>query len=274
MAMSVNFNQMSANAQRNLGLSTSAMAGSMQKLSSGYRINNAADDPAGLVQSEKLRGQISGLNAAIKNTEKAVNLVNTAEGALDQVNQLLLKARSLAVDSSNAAVNDTDVFTANKSELTEVLASINRIASNTQYGTKKLLDGTFSSQIFQIGANQNQTVSVTISNSNTTTLSINSIQVTSASTATSAIASLDSAINTVSNQRGTLGAVVADNFNPTLQSLRISSENLSASESTIRDTDYTSEMANFTRNQIKVQAGTAMLAQANQLPNILLQLLR
>jgi flagellin len=182
--------------------------------------------------------------------------------------------RSLAVDSSNGAVNDADMFAANQAEFAEALGSITRISDNTQFGTKKLLDGSVSSATFQVGSDAGQEVSVTIADMDATALGVAGLLVSDASSASSAITTIDTAINTVSTTRGTLGALQADNLEVQYDSLRISYENLQAAESTIRDTDMTKEMAEFTKLQIMMQAGTAMLAQANQLPNNVLQLLR
>ncbi len=507
MSLSINNNITSLNAWRNLKLTDARMSKTMEKLSSGLRINRAADDPAGLVISEKMRAQLVGLDAAAKNSEKAINMVQTAEAALDQVQKLLDKMRQLALDSANSGVNDSAMLQANQDELDEAIASVTRIASYTQFGTKKLLDGslgtnftvsssnvstasfsgisdtdkngtvslsvsqnaekaqitmgayvtasapdvmyataggvintttgvfaetltfnvngqsititsgtsgvdaakqingyedstgveasfntttmiltltsdgygsdeyvTFSTSDsdfkttaatdygqdavatatfadgttstfnqgkgltledsdgntivlssasitlnssfdigtltvgnakFQVGANENQTVSVSIqsvkatnlgigatytdSNGNTSSVSVfttldqlksggaytNGVFVDGGADAIAqAIGVIDEAIEEVSSIRGELGAIQADNLQVQLDSLRVSYENLQAAESTIRDTDMTLEMANFTKYQIMMQAGTAMLAQANQIPNNILQLLR
>lgn len=274
MSLMINHNITSLNAWRNLTTTDRMMSKSMEKLSSGLRVNRASDDPAGLVISEKMRSQLSGLNAASKNVEKAINFVATAEGALDKVNSLLLKMRSLAVDSANGAVNDADMFAANQAEFSEAISSITRISDNTQFGTKKLLDGSVAGATFQVGSDAGQTVSVTISDMDATALGVDVLVVSDAASASAAITTIDTAINTVSTTRGSLGALQADNLEVQYDSLRISFENLQAAESTIRDTDMTKEMAEFTKLQIMMQAGTAMLAQANQLPNNVLQLLR
>ncbi len=310
MSLAINNNITALNAWRNLAVTDKRMSGTMEKLSSGMRINRAADDPAGLVISEKMRAQLSGLNAAQKNAEKAINMISTAESALDKVNELLVKMRELAVDTANLGVTDQQMATANQNELNEAVDSITRIGNYTQFGTKKLLDGTFSNggMIFQIGADGGQTVEVSLANmrasalagsatfTSTTVLTAagvsanglyelqtagvlsNAVAMTAASGGGGALAAatidiIDAAINSVSEQRGKLGAVQADNLQVNLDSLRVAYENLQAAESTIRDADMTREMAEFTKFQIMMQAGTAMLAQANQMPQTILQLL-
>lgn len=271
MSLIINHNITSLNAWRNLTTTDRKMSAAMEKLSSGMRINRAADDPAGLVISEKMRAQLSGLSSAAKNVEKGINLIATAEASLDKVNSLLVKMRSLSVDSLNSAVNDTEMVAANQKELDEAVDSIDRIATKTKFGSLALLDGTFTSKTFQVGANSGDTVTVSIGNMSKAGLSINSLtQITAATTLTA----IDAAIKTVSTERGKLGATQADNLEVQLDALRVAFENLQAAESTIRDTDMTKEMAEFTKMQIMMQAGTAMLAQANQLPNNVLQLLR
>jgi flagellin len=324
MSLTINHNITSLNAWRNLSQTDRATGRSMEKLSSGLRINRAADDPAGLVISEKMRAQLAGLSAASKNVEKAINVVSTAEAALDKVNVLLNKMRSLAIDSANLGVNDQAMLDANQNELDEAIDSVSRIAQYTQFGTKKLLDGSVDGTVFQVGANESQSVSLTIEDVNADALATTGVTYTqadgtsgvavstdftsleslksgtggaytngvfaetSAARDTAAldgytsiaddiaqsIAIIDKAIEEVSSIRGKLGAVQADNLEVNLDSLRVSYENLQAAESTIRDTDMTQEMAQFTKYQIMMQAGTAMLAQANQLPNNVLQLLR
>lgn len=513
MSLSINNNITALNAWRNLKSSDNKLSSSMEKLSSGLRINRAADDPAGLVISEKMRAQLVGLSTATKNSEKAINMIQTAEAALDQVQKLLDKMRQLALDSANSGVNDDAMLAANQAELDEAIASISRIADFTQFGTKKLLDGslgakftassaetTFNGHVgstsfagvsdtgkdgtmsitvtqlatqtslsiattaldvtasaldtessftingieftvasgtamsavvtaingrspdtgvtasyatgtgltlsaneygstyevnftsaagqlttadnnsagtagndieatltfngdgstslmnqgtglnlvdadgntivltgivsgsagsglaaiatatayaigsldvsqatFQIGANESQTVSVSIQSTSAISLGLNAqytnendvyANVTdftnidqlksgtggtyangvfadgSADAMAQAIGIIDKAIDDISTIRGNLGAIQADNLQPGLESLRVAYENLQAAESTIRDTDMSSEMANFTKNQIMMQAGTAMLAQANQIPNNILKLLQ
>jgi flagellin len=290
MSLMINQNITSLNAWRNLNKTDRSMSATMEKLSSGLRINRAADDPSGLVTSEQMRAQVVGLKAAIKNSEKGISMIQTAEAALDKVHGLLDKLRGLALDSANVAANDDNMLTANQAEVRNILDTITRISDNTQYGTKKLLDGTNDSTnplVFQIGANQNQTVQISIQDVAADQLatgvvqsrgsgfgSLDEIDVTTADGATDSLALIDAAIDQVSVIRGDLGAFQANTLEANLDSLRVAAENLQASESVVRDADMAAEMAEFTKFQIMLQAGTAMLAQANQIPNNILQLLR
>lgn len=470
MGLSVANNVSSINAQHNLSKASMGVARSVEKLSSGLKINRGADGPAALVISEKQRAQIAGLKQAIDNTEKAASVVQTAEGALNEINSLLVKVRTLAIDSANAGVNDDDALAANQAEISNALDSINRIANNTQFGTKKLLDGSagvkgtvtdtdvtflkgtsntaagtyavaittegeraaaaagtdqtaalaadeiltvndvsislssgmsqaqvvnrineFSSQtgvtaevdgtttrlyteafgsnssisvvsniagavdssgfgttevtasgvdvigtidgtsytgtgnvltansgsakgvsisfaadstdatltvtgaqgnvtitdnalVFQIGANKDQTAKIAIGKVNPNGLglgitgnqfsTLNDIEVTSASKAQDALEVIDAAINDVTNLRGALGAFQSNTLESTANNLRATLENTINAESVIRDTDFAEEIANFTKGQVLVQAGTAMLSNANQIPQTVLSLLR
>jgi flagellin len=471
MGLSIANNVTSLNAQRNLNKASMGVAKSVEKLSSGLKINRGADGPAALVISEKQRAQIAGLKQAISNTEKAGSVVQTAEGALNEINSLLVKVRSLAIDSANSGVNDDDALAANQAEITNALDTINRIANNTQFGTKKLLDGSagikgiasdsdvtflkgtantnagtyaievttvgeravatagtsqasnlatdeiltinnvsislsagmsqtqvvnrineFTSQtgaiadtdsgatriysnafgsgatlnvvsnvaaaadssgfgttvvsdsgvdvigtidgvtytgagnvltansgvanglsvqlkagtganafetvtgtqgnvtvtdnslVFQIGANKNQTAKIAIQQVNPNGLglgvignqfsNLNDIQVTSASKAQDALEVIDVAIDDVTNLRGTLGAFQQNTLDSTANNMRTTLENTVNAESIIRDTDFAEEIANFTKGQVLVQAGTSMLSNANQIPQLVLSLLR
>lgn len=471
MGLSIANNVASLNAQNNLNKASMSVRSSVEKLSSGLKINRGSDGPAALVISEKQRAQIAGLKQAIQNTDKAASVVQTGEGALNEINSLLVKVRSLAIDSANSGVNDNDALAANQAEISNALDTINRIANNTQFGTKKLLDGSagisgtasdadvkflkgtsdtaagtyavaittegeratatagtaqaaaltadetltvnnvsisltngmsqtqvvnrineFSAQtgvvadvdsgktrlytkdfgsdakltvvsniaaagtssgigttavtdtgvdvigtidgtsytgsgnlltatsgsakgiavkfaadtganaaktvtgaqgsvtttdnslVFQIGANQNQTAKIAINKVNPNGLgvgvnnnqfnSLEEIDVTSASKAQDTLAVVDAAINDVTNLRGTLGAFQANTLESTANNLRATLENTTNAESVIRDTDFASEIANFTKNQVLVQAGTSMLSNANQIPQSVLSLLR
>lgn len=472
MGLSIANNVASLNAQNNLNKASMNVRSSVEKLSSGLKINRGADGPAALVISEKQRAQIAGLKQAIQNTDKAASVVQTGEGALGEINSLLVKVRSLAIDSANSGVNDSDALAANQAEISNALDSINRIANNTQFGTKKLLDGSagvsgtasdanvtflkgtsetvsgsyaveittegeratatagtaqtgaltadetltinnvsvsltngmtqaqvvnrineFSAQtgvtadidsgstrlytkdfgsdanlsvvsnitgaatssgfgtttvtdagvdvigtidgvsytgsgnvlsadsgsakgvsvqfkadtganaaktvaagalgnvttvdnslVFQIGANQNQTAKIAINKVNPNGLgvgvnnnqfnSLDEINVTSASKAQDSLAVIDAAINDVTNLRGSLGAFQANTLESTANNLRTTLENTTNAESVIRDTDFAAEIANFTKGQVLVQAGTSMLSNANQIPQLVLSLLR
>lgn len=273
MSLRINLNTAALNAHRQLQGTDSALAGSIERLSSGFRINRAADDPAGLAISENLRAQVSGLGQAISNSSDAVNMIKTAEGALAEVHSLLRTMRNLALDAANTGAKDDTALDADQAQITSAIAALDRIATNTQFGTKVLLDGSASGLEFQIGANAGQTTDVTIDAISSTDLSIDSIDVSASGDAQAAITALDAAINDVSTLRANLGAKQRD-LESNINSLGVAKENIAASESSIRDADMAAEMVSFTRNQILLQAGTAMLTQANSAPQALLQLLQ
>jgi flagellin len=397
--MIINQNVMAMNASRNLSATNVMLGKSLEKLSSGFRINRAADDAAGLVVSQGLRAQIGGLQQAARNAQDGISVVQTAEGALNEVHTMLGRMRDLAVQAANSGANDSAAKNAAQAEINALTTEITRISSNTRFGGVNLLDGSYgirtaatassagiantgtvaasggsfsisinggpaisvslsanlngsassaaslasdinsaltaagsvyggkvhidstpvagsstlnvlslqvdglktgqsftltngsgnpltalgfsslsSTQtgtggVFQIGANANETVSLAISATDATTLGIGSLDVTTDTGAASAIAALDGAISTVSGVRGNLGAL-QNRFESMINNLQVTTENLSASEGRIRDTDMAAEMVNFTKNNVLMQAGTAMLAQANQVPNTVLSLLK
>jgi flagellin len=271
--MIINHNLSAMNAHRQLLNSNASGQKSLEKLSSGLRINRAADDAAGLAISEKMRGQIRGLQQASRNAQDGISLIQTAEGSLDTTHSIVQRMRELAVQASNDTLTDTD-RTKIQDEVNQLLKEVDRIATNTEFNTKSLLNGSLSTSgvTFHIGANKDQTLSVTIGNMGTSSLSISGVSVSSQTFAEAAIASLNSALETVSTERSKLGAV-QNRLEYTINNLDIAAENLQASESRIRDVDMAKEMMNFTRTNILQQAGTAMLAQANARPQSVLQLL-
>jgi flagellin len=270
--MRINQNVMALNAYRNLSSTSVQMGKSLEKLSSGFRINRAADDAAGLVISNRLRAQISGLRVASRNAQDGISVVQTAESALNEVQSMLNRMRDLAVQSANTGALDSEATGAAQAEITELLAEVDRIAGATKFGTQQLLDGSFDGT-FQVGAQVDaaEQIQVTIAAVDSAALSIDDIDV--ADDAGAAQVAIDAAIDTISSLRGDLGAK-QNRFESTIANLDTVVENLSASESRIRDADMALEMTTFTRNQILVQAGTAMLAQANSVPQNVLQLLR
>ena len=394
--MRINSNSMAINAYRNLSTNNVWLGKSLEKLSSGFRINRAADDAAGLVISQGLRAQVSGLRQATRNAQDGISVVQTAEGALNEVHSMLNRMRDLSVQAANSGSNDGAARNAAQAEIDALKAEVNRVSDKTKFGGQSLLDGSYGVQAakqtgfdadnsytvgagddfsiningsggvtvdmpaltaangasaasalegainsalsaasnayagkvkvsstnvgagsaltievsglantqtftltdgtgtaladlgiattgitaasgsggtFQVGANANDTVSVAISDMDTTALGINAINVTTDAGAASALSALDTAISTVSTKRGDLGAL-QNRFESMINNLQVTTENLVASESRIRDTDMAAEMTNFTKNQILSQAGTAMLAQANQVPQGVLSLLR
>jgi flagellin len=265
MSLRINNNIEAFNAHRQLVGTSNAASKSMERLSSGYRINRAADDAAGLAISEKLRGQIRGLSQAQRNAQDAVSLVQTAEGSLNEVHSMLQRVRELAVQYHNGTLSTSDKA-AITAEAAQLQSEIDRIGKGAEFNSIKLLDGTGGTISFQVGANDGDVIAV-----DTATLSdkIGTIDVTSAQ----AISGIDAAIGNVSTIRGTFGAV-QNRLEHTLNNLATYQENLMASESRIRDVDMAAEMVEFSKNQILQQAGTSMLAQANQAPQGVLSLLR
>ena len=266
MSLRINTNVEAFNAHRNLENTSTKLAKSMERLSSGFRINRAADDAAGLAISEKLRGQIGGLNQARRNTQDGISLVQTAEGSLTEVHSMLQRVRELAVQHANGTLATGDRAAIN-SEARQLTDEIERIGTTAQFNGIRLLDGTVTSITFQVGANDGEVIAAT-------TISLGSavpvgVDVTSAT----ALADIDTAINAVSDQRASFGAI-QNRLEHTYNNLSVYQENLSASESRIRDVDMAAEMVNFTKNNILQQAGTSMLAQAQQAPQAVLSLLR
>ncbi|MCM1565407.1 MAG: flagellin [Dehalobacter sp.] len=272
--MIVNTNLSSLSAQRSLNTTNKAMQSSLEKLSSGYRINKAADDAAGLAISEKMTSQINGLNQATDNAESAITLIQTAEGALTETHSILQRMRTLAVQ----AATDTNT-SADRSEIaleiTQLQTEITDISNRTQFNGQNLLNTASNSFTFQIGANCGQTLAVTLGQMNATSLGVGgtSIDLSSQTGAAAAITTIDTAIKSVSDERAKLGAS-QNRLEHTIANLNVASENLSSARSTIKDVDMAAEMSDFTKNQIISQAGVAMLAQANQVPQNVLKLLQ
>ncbi|TKC17037.1 flagellin Hag [Robertmurraya kyonggiensis] len=271
--MRINHNIAALNTHRQFGAANNAMSKSMEKLSSGLRINRAGDDAAGLAISEKMRGQIRGLEMAGKNAQDGISLIQTAEGALNETHAILQRMRELAVQGGNDT-NVTADRTAIQDELNQLMSEIDRIADNTEFNTQNLLGGSFSGT-FQIGANEGQIINVGISDMGTTGLSLSSTAVSVGTNlaASSSISTIDAAIELVSKQRSKLCAV-QNRLEHTINNLGASQENLTAAESRVRDVDMAKEMMAQTKNSILSQAAQAMLAQANQQPQGVLQLLR
>lgn len=270
--MRINHNISAMNTYRQLVGNNSAVAKSLEKLSSGLRINRAGDDAAGLAISEKMRGQIRGLDMASKNAQDGISLIQTAEGALNETHSILQRMRELAVQSASDTNTDADRKELQK-EVTALISEITRISTDTEFNTQKLLNGSFNAKLIQIGANKGQTLSITIATMGATALAVNTVNISTLTGAASAITVINNAISKVSSQRSSLGAI-QNRLEHTVNNLGTASENLSAAESRIRDVDMAKEMMEFTKNNILTQAAQAMLAQANQIPQGVLQLLR
>lgn len=270
--MRIQHNISALNTHRNLGFNNAQASKNLEKLSSGYKINRAGDDAAGLAISEKMRGQIRGLDMATKNAQDGISLIQTAEGALNETHAILQRMRELSVQSASDTNVSTDRGHLNK-EITALKTEIDRISSDTQFNKMNLLDGTFTAKSIHIGANANQKLDVTITKSDSATLGLTATKIDTKADANTAITSIDAAIETISSTRSSLGAV-QNRLEHTINNLGTTSENLTAAESRIRDTDMAKEMMGFTKNNILTQAAQSMLAQANQQPQGVLQLLQ
>jgi flagellin len=277
--MRVQHNMTALNANRQLGITVGDLAKSTEKLSSGYRVNRAGDDAAGLSISEKMRGQIRGLQRASKNAQDGVSLIQTAEGALNEIHSVVQRMRELTVQASN----DTNV-TADRqaiaSEINRLSSEIDRITSQTEFNTMKLLNGNFSGKCLQVGANASQLMGISIKDMTSSGLGIRATDIGKVVSGTSAtatgitklISTIDKALTTVSSQRSALGAI-QNRLEHTIANADNVAENTQAAESRIRDVDMAEEMVKYSKNNILQQAGQLMLAQANQSTQGVLSLL-
>ena len=269
--MVVQHNMQAANTNRQLGITSGAQAKSTEKLASGYKINRAADDAAGLSISEKMRSQIRGLDKASTNAQDGISVVQTAEGALNEVHSILQRMNELATQAANDTNTSVD-RSAIKAEIDELTSEIGRISSTTQFNTMNLLDGTFTNKNLQVGALSGQSIAISISSMSATGIGVNSLTVSTFAAAGTSMSKIQSALDVVSTQRSKLGAT-QNRLEHTIANLDTTSENTSAAESRIRDTDMAKEMVTYSKNQILVQAGQSMLAQANQSTQGVLSLL-
>ena len=270
--MVVQHNMQAMNANRQLGVTTEGQKKVTEKLSSGYKVNRAADDAAGLTISEKMRSQIRGLTQASSNAQDGVSVVQTAEGALTEVHSMLQRMNELAVKAANGT-NTTADRVAIQSEISALTSEISRVAESTQFNTLDLLKGTFDKAI-QVGAAnvEAQRINIKIDGMSATSLGVNTVKVSSLDGARSAITAITTAIAKVSKQRSDLGAI-QNRLEHTIANLDNIVENTTAAESQIRDTDMAKTMVEYTKNNILAQAGTSMLAQANQSTQNVLSLL-
>ena len=270
--MVVQHNMTAMNANRQLGITTSAQAKSSEKLSSGYKINRAGDDAAGLTISEKMRSQVRGLNKASDNAQDGVSLIQVAEGALNETHSILQRMNELATQAANDT-NTTADRTAIQSEINALTSEIDRIQSTTQFNTQNLLDGSFKKKNLQVGALSGQKITISIAKMDKTALKLDNVDVTTFANASTAMANIQKGISVVSTQRSNLGAL-QNRLEHTIANLDNISENTSSAESRIRDTDMAEEMVEYSKNNILAQAGQSMLAQANQSTQGVLSLLQ
>lgn len=273
MALTIHNNTAAMNAYRNLSSTQNSMNSSLEKLSSGFRINRAADDAAGLAISEGLRSQIGGLTVAARNAQDGISVVQTAEGALTEVHAILQRVRDLAVQGANDS-NSEDARTNIETEIKSLGAELTRITDSTNFNGTSLLNSD-KTLTFQVGAgsDSNSAIEVDLADIGAIVSGIAALSVTDHATAQSSIADIDTAIAAISTQRSELGAY-QNRLDHTINSINVTMENLTASESRIRDTDMANEMVNFTSAQILSQAGTTMLAQAKNIPQSVLSLLQ
>jgi len=272
MIISHNLNAM--NAHRQMKVSNDAQGKSIEKLSSGYKINRAGDDAAGLAISEKMRSQINGLDQASQNAQDGVSLIQTAEGALTETHAMLQRLKKLAVQASNGTYQKSDRELIQK-EVAQLTSDITRIASQTAFNGIEVLNKSKSTISFQVGNKDGQVIKVSLGKMTASALGIKDLNFDqeTGSAVSSQIAKIETAIKKVSEQRATFGAV-QNRLEHAIKSIDNTSENISAAESRIRDTDMAKEMMNYTKSQILTQASQSMLAQANQAPRNVLQLLQ
>ena len=269
--MRIQHNINALNYLRQLGMNNSNTGIYLEKISSGYRINRAGDDAAGLAISEKMRAQIRGLEQAQQNANDGISLIQTAEGGLNETHAILQRMRELAVQSANGTYDDTDRANL-QAEVSELIEEVNRIADSTKFNGIDLLNGDLTDLQLQIGAND-ETVTMSVADMTASGLSVDGVDISDAADATSAIGTIDTAINLVSEARAGLGAM-QNRLEHTVNNLGVTTENLTAAESRIRDVDMAKEMMAYTKNNILTQAAQAMLAQANMQPQGVLQLLQ
>lgn len=285
--MVINHNMASIFAARQEGINTSELRGSMERLSSGQQINRAGDDAANLAVSEKMRSQIRGLNQASKNVQNGVSFIQTTEGYLQETTDILQRIRELAVQSANGIYSDEDRMQI-QVEVSQLVAEVDRIASSAQFNGMNMLTGRFAKDsnnpmTFQIGANVDQHISISVASATASALGLkgegqsgseeNLININDAESANMALGTIDEALKTINKQRADLGAV-QNRMEMAAKGIDVAAENMTASESIVRDSDMAKEMVDYTKNQILQQASTAMLAQANSQSQQVLNLLR
>lgn len=269
--MVIQHNIAAINSYRNLATNQSALSKNLEKLSSGYKINRAGDDAAGLAISESMRSQINGLNQAVSNANDGVGLIQTAEGALTETHSMLQRLKTLSTQAANGTYTDTARKNI-KAEVDALTAEIDRISTSTEFnGVKPLAAG--NNMTFQIGATKDETLKVTSQAMDSRTLGVKNITVDSVANANTAIDTINKAIDTVSGYRAQLGAA-QNRMEHTINNLKVTSENVTAAESRIRDTDMADEMTSYTKNNILMQAAQSMLAQSNSMPQGVLNMLQ
>ncbi len=272
MSMSINTNSISLNAQRNLSVSQSALATAMQRLSSGLRVNSAKDDAAGLAIAERMSAQVRGSNVAMRNANDAISLFQTAEGAMSKIGDSLQRIRELSVQSANGSLSNADRTNLN-AEATQLVAEIARVAANAKFNGTNLLDGSLTTANFQIGADATDVITTAVSFNMSALAAYAAADISTQAGATAVITATDADMNTLNTARADAGALQG-RFEAVVGQLQVYAENVSAARGRIMDADFAQETAALSRAQILQQAGSAMVAQANQLPNMVMSLLR
>ncbi len=272
MGLRVNTNIASMNAQRNLGSVSTRLMGNFKRLSSGLRISTASDDAAGLGISERMRSQIRSYGAAQRNAQDGISLVQTAEGALNEVNSILNRMRELSIQAANGTLSNADRATLD-TEYQELINEIDRISTTSTFNGVQLIDGTTTSLDLQAGINSSEVITVSLQDTTATALGLSGLTVGTAGGASASLAVIDAAVDLVTTARGALGSA-QNRLQSAISSIANASENLAAAESRIRDVDVATETADLTRNTIMQQAAVAMLAQANVQPQLALSLLQ
>jgi flagellin len=274
MSLRINTNVGALNAYGNLSANQASLQDAFEKLSSGLRINKAADDAAGLSISQGLTSQINGLTQAVRNAQDGTNVAQIADGALNTVQQILQRERDLAVQAANGGSQDSAAQTAAQSEITNLNTQLDNISKTTAFGGTKLLDGTYAG-VFQVGANNstNEQLTLSLTSSDSTTLGVNAVDVSTTSGAQSAITTIDAAIATVSASRSQIGAT-QNQLSYTINNLQTTIQNVTASRSNITDADLATEVTAMSQAQILTSAATSVLAQANSAPQAILKLLQ
>ena len=269
--MIINHNMSAHFVNRQLAKAGKGLSTSIEKLSSGYRINKAGDDASGLAVSEKLRSQIRGMHQAMRNAQNGISFLQTAEGSMQEMHSMLHRMRELSIQSANQIYGKEDRLLI-QVEVSQLKQEINRIVDVTSFNQLKILDGTLKDLKFHVGPDKDQFIKVSVDNMGTSALKVDKVDISSTQTANTSIGSIDSAVNSVSRQRARIGAW-QNRMKHVVNTLSVTAENLTAAESRIRDTNMAREMVEFTRNEILTQAGTSMLVQANLQSKTVLKLL-
>ena len=272
MPMTINTNSVSLNAQRNLSTTQNALSTAMQRLSSGLRVNSAKDDAAGLAIAERMSAQVRGSNVAMRNANDAISMFQTAEGAMGKIGESLQRIRELAVQSANGSISDADRTNLN-AEATQLVAEVARVADSAKFNGVNLLDGSLTTANFQIGADATDVITTAIAFDMTALSAYTAAAIGTQAGATAVITAIDADLNVVNVSRAGAGALQG-RFEAVVGQLQVYAENVSAARGRIMDADFAQETAALSRAQILQQAGTAMVAQANQLPNQVMTLLR